>query len=484
MAEHSGAAKAWGGRFAESPDARLEAFNASIGFDVRMIREDVRGSIAHVRMLGRQKIVPVDEADSIEGALWQILGEVEAGQFSLTVADEDVHTGVERRLRELVGGIAGKLHTGRSRNDQVATDFRFWTKRMLVEIAAGLVRFGEALLTVARGNADVIMPGYTHLQRAQPILLAHHMHAYGEMILRDLDRVREVFRRTDVLPLGSAALAGATYPLDRESVAADLGFAGISANSLDAVSDRDFALDALFACSLISLHVSRISEELILWSSGEFRYIEIADRFSTGSSIMPQKKNADIAELGRGKTGRIFGDLLALLTTMKGLPLAYNKDMQEDKEGLIDAVDTVLAVLDVFPPMLESLTVHGERTARAAIEDFTLATDAADMLARAGVPFREAHEIIGALVGRCIAGNKTFADLTDEEWADIHPVFANERPPLDGAASVALRDIPGGTAPNRVATAGECLESEIASHREWVVDQRQALDRLFTPPSG
>jgi argininosuccinate lyase len=483
MAGHSGAAKAWGGRFAESPDARLEAFNASVGFDVRMIREDIRGSIAHVRMLGRQKIVPADEADSIEKALWQILGEVEAGEFSLTVADEDVHTGVERRLRELVGGIAGKLHTGRSRNDQVATDFRFWTKRMLVEIAAGLVRFCEALLTVARENADVIMPGYTHLQRAQPILLAHHMHAYGEMILRDLDRVQEAFRRTDVLPLGSAALAGATYPLDRERVAADLGFARISANSLDAVSDRDFALDALFACSLISLHVSRLSEELILWSSGEFRYIEIADRFSTGSSIMPQKKNADIAELGRGKTGRIFGDLLALLTTMKGLPLTYNKDMQEDKEGLIDAVDAILAVLDVFPPMLESLTVHGDRTARAAIEDFTLATDAADMLAKAGVPFREAHEIVGSLVGRCIAEARTFADLTEEEWAAVHPMFAKERPPLDGAESIALRDVPGGTAPIRVEAAGERLEREIAGHRAWVDQRRLMLEALFTPPS-
>ena len=483
MANTTGSRMAWGGRFAESPDARLEAFNASVGFDVRMIREDIRGSIAHVRMLGRQDIVPVEDASTIEQALWQILTEVDTGAFSLTVADEDVHTGVERRLRELVGGVAGKLHTGRSRNDQVATDFRFWTRRMLLDIADGLVRFGEALLTVARDNADVIMPGYTHLQRAQPILLAHHMHAYGQMILRDLDRVREAYRRTNILPLGSAALAGATYPLDRESVAADLGFAAISANSLDAVSDRDFALDALYACSLIALHVSRLSEELILWSSGEFRYIEIADRFSTGSSIMPQKKNADIAELGRGKTGRVFGDLLALLTTMKGLPLAYNKDMQEDKEGLIDAVDTVLAVLDVFPPMLETITVHGDRTAAAAIRDFTLATDAADLLAKSGVPFREAHEIIGTLVGTCIAEGKTFADLTDEEWAAIHPVFAEQRPPLDGAGSVALRDVPGGTAPGRVAAAGEQLERDFAGHEEWLKQRQQEFRNLFTPPS-
>ncbi|HVL25015.1 MAG TPA: argininosuccinate lyase, partial [Thermomicrobiales bacterium] len=281
MTERAGTPKAWGGRFAESPDARLEAFNASVGFDVRMVREDIRGSIAHVRMLGRQGIVPADDAEAIEQALWQILDEVEAGEFVLTIADEDVHTGVERRLRELVGATAGKLHTGRSRNDQVATDFRFWTKRVLVAIADGLVRFGDALVAVSRANADVIMPGYTHLQRAQPILFAHHMHAYGEMILRDLDRVREAHRRADMLPLGSAALAGATYPLDRESVAADLGFGAITANSLDGVSDRDFALDALYACAVIAMHVSRLSEELILWSSGEFRYIELSDRFST-----------------------------------------------------------------------------------------------------------------------------------------------------------------------------------------------------------
>lgn len=483
MVEQSGTPKAWGGRFAESPDARLEAFNASVGFDVRMVREDIRGSIAHVRMLGRQDIIPTDDAASIETALWQILDEVGAGEFELTIADEDVHTGVERRLRDLVGATAGKLHTGRSRNDQVATDFRFWTKRMLVEIADGLVRFGDALLRIASANSDVIMPGYTHLQRAQPILFAHHMYAYAEMMLRDLDRVRETFRRTDVLPLGSAALAGATYPLDRESVAEDLAFARISANSLDAVSDRDFALDALYACSLIALHISRLSEELVIWSSGEFRFIELSDRFSTGSSIMPQKKNADIAELGRGKSGRVFGNLIALLTTMKGLPLAYNKDSQEDKEGLIDSVDTILAVLDVFPPMLETMTVQGDRTADAALSDFTLATDAADALAKAGVPFREAHGIIGSLVGRCIAEGKTFADLTDKEWTEIHPVFANEKPPLDGAGSIALRDVPGGTAPTRVAAAGKRLEADLNEHRQWVIQQRETLDALFTRPA-
>jgi argininosuccinate lyase len=482
MADQGGSEMRWGGRFSESPDERLKAFNASVGFDVRMIREDIRGSISHVRMLGRQGIIPVEDAEAIEGGLWQVLHEVEGEEFHLTIDDEDVHTGVERRLKELVGPVFGKLHTGRSRNDQVATDFRFWTKRMLVEISDGLVRFCEALLTVSRKHADVIMPGYTHVQRAQPVLLAHHMHAYVEMFLRDLQRVHDAFQAADVMPLGSAALAGATYPLDRDWVADDLGFARITRNSLDGVSDRDFALDALYACSLIAMHVSRLSEELVLWSSGEFRFIEIADRFSTGSSIMPQKKNADIAELGRGKTGRVYGNLIGLLTTMKGLPLAYNKDQQEDKEGLIDSVDTILAVLDVFPPMVESITVHGERTASAAIEDFTLATDAADLLAKNGVPFREAHEVIGTLVARCISGGKTFAMLTDEEWADAHPVFAEQRPPLDGAGSVALRDVPGGTAPVRVDAAREELESLVAGQAAWVTSQRDALNALFTRP--
>lgn len=482
MSEHGGSEMRWGGRFSESPDERLKAFNASVGFDVRMIREDIRGSISHVRMLGRQGIIPEEDAATIEEGLWQVLAEVEADEFHLTIDDEDVHTGVERRLKELVGPVFGKLHTGRSRNDQIATDFRFWTKRMLVEMADGLVRFCEALLAVSRKHADVIMPGYTHVQRAQPVLFAHHMHAYVEMFLRDLQRVHDAFQAADVMPLGSAALAGATYPLDREWVAEDLGFGRITRNSLDGVSDRDFALDALYACSLIAMHVSRLSEELVLWSSGEFRFIEIADRFSTGSSIMPQKKNADIAELGRGKTGRVFGNLIGLLTTMKGLPLAYNKDQQEDKEGLIDSVDTILAVLDVFPPMVESITVHGERTASAAIEDFTLATDAADLLAKNGVPFREAHEVIGTLVARCIAGGKTFAMLTDAEWAEAHPVFAEQRPPLDGAGSVALRDVPGGTAPARVDAAREELESLVAGQAAWVTAQRDAMNDLFTRP--
>jgi len=480
----STAPKRWAGRFSESPDARLEEFNASVTFDITLVREDIRGSIAHVRMLGRQGIIGADEAKTIEDGLWRVLDEVEVGTFQLTIADEDVHTGVERRLYELVGPVTGKLHTARSRNDQVGTDLRFWMRRALVEIGNGLTSHAHALIDVAKAHPEVVMPGYTHLQRAQPVLLAHHLLAYVEMTLRDIDRVMEAYKRADVLVLGSAALAGTTYPIDREFVAEDLGFSRISANSLDAVSDRDYVLDTLFACSLIAVHFSRFSEELILWASGEFRFITLSDAFSTGSSIMPQKKNADVAELGRGKTGRIFGDLIGLLTVVKGLPLSYNKDLQEDKEGVFDAVHTVLQLLDVFPPMIRTTTFNAERMAEAAIADFTLATDAADLLAKRGIPFREAHEVIGSLVGRCVAEGKTFADLTDEEWAAIHPVFAEEKPPLDALASIAARDVPGGTAPNRVRDAIATAEAEIALWEARLATLREQFDVLFSRPGS
>jgi argininosuccinate lyase len=375
--------------------------------------------------------------------------------------------------------VTGKLHTGRSRNDQVANDFRLWTRRALVEIGLVLVALGDALTDVAAAHPDTVMPGYTHLQRAQPVLLAHHLHAYVEMTRRDLDRVRDAHRRVNVLALGSGALAGTSFPLDRAFVAADLGFDGITANSLDGVADRDFALDTLYACATIAVHLSRLSEEIILWSSGEFRYIELSDAYSTGSSIMPQKKNADIAELGRGKSGRVIGDLVSLLTTLKGLPLAYNKDMQEDKEPVFDAVDTVLALLDVFPSMVTTITFNKDRMAAAAIEDFTLATDAADLLARHGVPFREAHAVVGRLVGTCIAEGRTFADLSDEEWAAVHPIFATQKPPLDAMASVAIRDIPGGTAPNRVADALVAAREALDEQREWLEAESAAWERLF-----
>ncbi len=475
-------AKAWAGRFAQSSDARLEAFNASVGFDIRLAREDVRGSIAHVRGLGRQGIVAPEEARAIEDGLWQVLAEVEASELTLTVADEDVHTGVERRLRELVGPVAGKLHTGRSRNDQVATDLRLWTKRALIELAAGVVELAEALVEVAEQHESTVMPGYTHLQRAQPVLLAHHLLAYVEMLLRDADRLRDAYRRADVSPLGAGALAGAAYPLDREGVAADLGFAAISRNSLDAVADRDFVLDALYACTTIAMHLSRLSEEIILWASAEFRFVELADAFATGSSIMPQKKNPDVAELARGKSGRVVGHLMALLVVVKGLPLAYNKDLQEDKEGLFDAVDTVLALLDVYPPMLRSARFDADRMATAAVADFSLATDVADLLARRGVPFREAHAVVGRLVGRCLADGITFANLTEDQWREAHPALADERPPFDALSSAALRDLPGGTAPGRVRTAREAATHDLTMLRAWVSERRCQLEAIFTRP--
>ncbi len=479
MRTQPGAGKAWGGRFADVPDARLEAFNASVGFDVRMIREDIRGSIAHARMLGVCGIVPDDEANALITGLWQVLDEVDRRELTLTIADEDVHTGVERRLREIVGPVAGKLHTGRSRNDQVANDHRLWTRCQLVRVTAGLATFGEALLALAEEYPDAIMPGYTHLQRAQPVLVAHHLQAYVQMLLRDAERVQQAWKRANVLALGSGALAGTSFPIDREMVARELGFDGVTMNSLDGVSDRDFVLDALYACSMIGVHISRLSEEIILWSSGEFRFLELADRFSTGSSIMPQKKNADIAELGRGKSGRLYGNLMGMLTVAKGLPLAYNKDMQEDKEGLQDSLDTVLALLDVFAPMMQSTRFNVDAMAATAVADFSLATDAADLLAKRGVPFREAHHVIGSLVGRCIADGITFADLRDDQWAEIHPVFAHERPPVEAWTSVSGRDVIGGTSPAQVEATRAAQHVALAEVREWIAERDRVDQRLF-----
>jgi argininosuccinate lyase len=481
MSEQSrtGAAKAWGGRFATAPDARSEAFTSSIMFDNRLVREDIRGSVAHVRMLGRQGIVGPDDAAQIEDGLWRVWDEVEAGTFRFGLADEDIHTAVERRLRELIGLVQGKLHTARSRNDQVATDTRLWTKGAILELTAGVVQLSGALLSVAAAHMDAVMPGYTHTQRAQPVLVAHHLLAYVAMFDRDLDRLRDAYRRLDRLPLGAAALAGSTFPIDRESVAADLGFAGITANSLDAVSDRDYVLDTLQACAMIALHISRLAEELVYWSSGEYRFVELSDAFTTGSSIMPQKKNPDVAELARGKTGRVFGHLIGTLTVVKGLPLTYNSDLQEDKEALFDTVDTVLGVLRVMPPVVQTMRFNRERMAEAAIADFSLATDAADLLARKGVPFREAHEVVGRLVRRCIEDGITFAELTDEEWAGIHPVFAAQRPPLTAWESVSARDVPGGTAPNRVKASHADAASQLDAARGWLQERQQQLGAVM-----
>jgi argininosuccinate lyase len=484
VTEQAGTVKAWSGRFAQAPDRRLEAFNASVAFDVRLVREDIRGSIAHARMLGKQGIIGVEDAVVLERGLWQVLSEVDGGDFTLTVADEDVHTGVERRLREIVGAVAGKLHTGRSRNDQVATDLRLWTKGALLALMSGVLDLAGALAETAGANPDLAMPGYTHLQRAQPVLLAHHLLAYVAMMHRDLDRLEDAYRRTDVMPLGAGALAGVTYPIDREATRTDLGFSAISANSLDAVSDRDFVLDVLYACSTIAMHLSRLAEEIILWASAEFRFLELADAFSTGSSIMPQKKNPDVAELARGKTGRVFGNLVAMLTVAKGLPLTYNKDFQEDKEALFDSVDTVLATLDVLPPMIRTARWRSDRMAEAAIADFSLATDAADLLARRGIPFREAHEVTGKLVAGCIAQGKTFADLTDAEWTAAHPIFATERPPLTAAESLAARDVPGGTAPNRVADQLAAARDALSQARARLTERETDRQAMMTSRQG
>src|SRR5215218_8058579 len=343
---------------------------------------------------------------------------------------------------------------------------------------SGVLDLADALSETAEANPDLAMPGYTHMQRAQPVLLAHHLLAYVTMLHRDLDRLEDAYRRTDVMPLGAGGLAGVTYPIDREATRSDLRFSGISANSLDAVSDRDFVLDVLYACSMIAMHLSRLAEEIILWASAEFCFLELADAFSTGSSIMPQKKNPDVAELARGKTGRVYGNLVAMFTVAKGLPLTYNKDFQEDKEALFDSVDTVLATLDVLPPMIRTARWRSDRMAEAAIADFSLATDAADLLARRGIPFREAHEATGKLVAHCIAQGKTFADLTDAEWTTAHPIFATERPPLTAAESISARDIAGGTAPNRVSEQLAAARSALSEARARLTTretQRQAM---------
>jgi argininosuccinate lyase len=475
----SGKRKLWSGRFSTAPDARSLAFTASIGFDQRFIFEDIRGSVAHVRMLGRQGIVTPDEAAEIERGLWLVWDEAEAETLQFVLDDEDIHSGVERRLRELIGPVQAKLHTGRSRNDQVSTDLRLWTRGAILRITSGLLDLVDVLLTIASDHVSTVMPGFTHTQRAQPVTLGHHLLAYVSMFERDLERFQQAFVRMDRCPLGSAAMAGTTFPIDRHSVASELGFSGVTRNSMDAIADRDPMLDTLYCCSMVAMHVSRLCEELVWWSSGEVKYVQFGDSFSTGSSIMPQKKNPDVAELARGKAGRVFGHLMAMLTIMKGLPLTHNTDMQEDKEGLFDAVDTMVAVLTILPPAVASLTFNTERLAAAATADFSLATDAADLLARNGVAFRDAHHVVGSLVGRLTSEGREFSDLTEAEWAAIHPVFARQRPPLTAAESVAARDIPGGTAPDRVRTALGTTRDRVSDIHAWQAREDERMGNVL-----
>ena len=418
--------KLWGGRFNKGSSSLLEQFNASIGFDNRMYAEDIAGSIAHSKMLNKIGILTVEEQEKIENGLIQIKEMIDNGNFEFHISDEDIHMAVEKKLIELIGSLGGKLHTGRSRNDQVALDIRMYLKKEILNIKDLLKVLMEAITQVAESNKDVIMPGYTHLQRAQPILFSHHMMAYYEMMKRDLDRLEDCFKRVDVMPLGAGALAGTTYPLDRHYVAELLGFSKVTENSLDTVSDRDFIIETNFVISMIIMHLSRFSEELIIWSTSEFSFVEMDDTYSTGSSIMPQKKNPDVTELVRGKTGRVFGNLMGIFTVMKGLPLAYNKDTQEDKEGVFDSIDTIKIVLEIFSPMLKTMTIKKENMKASIYEGFINATDIADYLAKKGLPFREAHKVVGELVSYCEQNNKLLTDLSYEEFKNSHSLFEED----------------------------------------------------------
>ena len=439
----------WGGRFGTSPAEAFERLNASIPFDIRLTSYDIRGSIAHARMLGRRGIISQDEAAELVRGLEAALGEVESSEFSWTLADEDVHTAVERRLRELIGDVALKLHTGRSRNDQVALDLHLFVQDAAEEISRGLLEAMRALVEVAELHSDLILPGYTHLQRAQPILLAHHLMAHFEAMGRDLRRFTAAREAANISPLGAAALGGTPHPIDPAATAEELGMEPLS-NSLDAVSERDFALDLLYACAVLGVHLSRIGEEWVLWTSQEFGFATLDDAYSSGSSIMPQKKNPDAYELMRGKSGRLIGDLNALLITLKGLPPGYSKDLQEDKEPIFDAVDTVLAMLAVLPEMLRTTRFHGNRMEDSA-GGFALATELADFLAARGVPFREAHRAVGALVKRCEELGVRLEEISAKELSVAHSTLA-ELPEglLTSRGSVASKKSAGSTSPGSV----------------------------------
>jgi argininosuccinate lyase len=468
--------KLWGGRFSGSRDTFADEFGASIHFDKRLAPYDIQGSIAHVTMLGETGIIKLEEARQIVHGLERVRGKLDRGEIDFRISDEDIHMNIERHLTEEIGEVAGKLHTARSRNDQVALDFHLFIRESLVDVSNLLLSLQEALLTQAETQRGVIMPGYTHLQRAQPILFSHHLLAYVQMFSRDCERLQDLWKRVNVLPLGAGALAGTTFPIDRARVAALLNFDGVYENSMDAVSDRDFVLEFLSASALIMMHLSRLCEEIFLWSSGEFGFIELDDSLSTGSSMMPQKKNPDFAELVRGKTGRVYGSLVSLLTTMKGLPLAYNKDMQEDKEGTFDAVDTVLGSLTVVAAMVRSWKVSATRMRSAAEQGFTNATDAADYLAARGVPFREAHEVVGKLVRHCVEHAKALLELSLEDFKRFSPVFEE-----DVFQSLALETVVGrrmargGTAGSSVEKQIELAKQHMREKEAWCTEMLQRV---------
>jgi len=452
--------QAWSALFTEPMDALVQRYTASVGFDQRLWRADLLGSLAHARMLAARHVISAQDLADIERGLAQVAQEIEAGTFEWKLELEDVHLNIEARLTQLVGDAGKRLHTGRSRNDQVATDIRLWLRGEIDALSALLVQMQKALLDVAAAHTDTVMPGFTHLQVAQPVSFAHHLLAYVEMFARDAERLADVRRRTNRLPLGAAALAGTSYPLDRELVARELGFDGVCENSLDAVSDRDFAIEFAAFASITMVHVSRLAEEIVLWMSQNFGFVDLADRYCTGSSIMPQKRNPDVAELARGKSGRVIGHLMGLLTLMKGQPLTYNKDNQEDKEPLFDCVDTLAATLRVMAEMVAGLRVKPEAMRAAASKGYATATDLADHLVRQGVPFRDAHEVVARAVKLAMQRGVDLAELPPAELRALHPAIDDDaRAVLALQASLQSRAVRGGTAPQRV-------REQIERHRQ------------------
>lgn len=453
--------KPWGGRFKEPLDKKAEAFSASINFDRRLAEEDIRGSIAHCSMLVKKGILTSEEGERIIAGLREIETEIRAGRFAFDLFLEDIHMNIERKLTEKIGPLGGKLHTGRSRNDQVALDMHLYVRKETREVEKFIFLLQKVILELAERYFDIIFPGYTHLQRAQPVLFSHHLMAYFWMLQRDRERFQETFRRADMMPLGAGALSGTSFPIDREETAAQLHFGGLYENSMDAVSDRDFVLDFLYSASLLMMHLSRLSEELVLWSSREFSFIELGDAYTTGSSMMPQKKNPDIPELVRGKTGRVYGNLMALLVVFKGLPLTYNKDMQEDKEPLFDTVDTVKDVLILYADLLKSMKINKDNMEQSLTNDFSVATELADFLAGRGVPFREAHAVVGRLIRRALESGKSLDEFSDQELSREHPLlsFPEARELLLPRKAVETKKCRGGTAP-------EAVQEQIRKARE------------------
>lgn len=466
----------WGGRFTKAEEKNALDFNASISYDCRMYREDIAGSIAHAKMLAAHGIISKEDQEKITKGLLSIKKEIDEGTFPFSVELEDIHMNIEKRLTEEIGDAGARLHTARSRNDQCALDLHMYMKRNIARLSEKLIAVLEALLAASKKYQDVILPGYTHMQRAQPVLFAHHMLAYFAMLERDFKRLEDCYDMCDMSPIGACALAGTTYPTHPEEEANDLHFASVYGNSLDAVSDRDYLLQFLSFASICAMHLSRLSEEFIYWSTSEFQFIELDDGYSTGSSIMPQKKNPDMCELIRGKTGRVYGHLIGLLTVMKGLPLAYDKDMQEDKEGVFDALDTLYFALDIYAGMISTMTVNGDHTRAVLESDFSNATDMADYLAKKGLPFRQAHAVVGSAVHYCIEHHKVLLDLSMEEFRSMSPLFEEDiKEALSMENCVKNRESYGGTGPKSVERQQTHAEKAIASMKETMDAWKQEM---------